>query len=194
MTTRLTLEILSLSASTVSVSRSCVPAVQHSLTALGHASNVTDIRDLPPVWSSNIKVPDLPDPYTQLFNRVQAADGVIFCLPIYCYAASGAAKTVSEILGGHGGALTRKPVAFVVASGTMRSHLAVRDLMSSMAFEQFSYCYPRHVGVQSEDLLADGSPSRLLVDRINEISKEFIRFCVAIRDLHTSENLAVLVA
>ena len=181
-------EILSLSASAISVSRSCIPALEQSLKGLGHSSRVTDIRDLPPVWSSDIKVPNLPDQFTELFQRVKRADGVIFCLPIYCYTASGGAKTISEILGGQGGALTRKPVGFLVASGTIRSHLAVRDLMSSMAFEQFSYCYPRHIGVQDEDLSSEGVPTSDLLKRVDEVSKEFTRFCSTIGSMHADDK------
>jgi NAD(P)H-dependent FMN reductase len=177
------IEILSLSASDISVSRSCVRPLASKFAALGVNTHCTDIRDLPPVWSSNVKVPDLPRPFTELFNRVRAAAGVVFCVPVYCYATSGAAKTISEIIGGEGGALTRKPVSFIVASGTSRSHLAVRDLMASMAFEQFTYCYPRHVGVQGGDLTAESVPTQDLERRLGDLAGEFSRFCDAIASL-----------
>ncbi len=173
-------EILSLSASETSVSRACVRPLQQALARNNLDSHVTDIRDLPPVWSSNIKVPHLPAPYTDLFERVKAAVGVIFCVPVYCYTASGAAKTISEIVGGQGGALTHKPVAFLVASGTSRSHLAIRDLMSSMAFEQQSYCFPKHVSVQGDAIDADGKATAETEARIADMVEGFAQFSTAL--------------
>ena len=176
-----TVEILSLSASETSVSRACVRPLQRALARNNLESHVTDIRSLPPVWSSNVKVPNLPNEYTHLCERVRKAIGVIFCVPVYCYTASGAAKTISEIIGGQGGALTQKPVAFLVASGTIRSHLAIRDLMSSMAFEQQSYCFPKHVSVQGDALGQDGEVTAEAEARIVEMAEGFAHFSSALR-------------
>lgn len=172
--------ILSLSASEHSVSRACVPALTDALDRLGHSRTITDVRDLPPVWSRKGGISVYPEPYQRLYKQVEECDGIFFFMPIYCYTASGPTKILSEILGGTGGALTWKPAAFVVASGTARSHLAVRDLMASMAFEQQTLCYPQHVQVMAEDLDAEKRPGAEPRRRIELLARGFCRFAQAL--------------
>lgn len=176
--------ILSLSASDRSVSRSCVPFLVDALRSSGHSASVTDIRDLPPVWGRKGGISVYPEPYRALFEEVRHAAGVIFCLPIYCYTASGAAKTVTEIIGGQGGVMHDKPAAFVVASGTQRSHLAVRDLMASMAFEQQTLCWPKHVQVTGGDLDEAGAIGAETQRRLAVLAREFAAFAEAIAGLN----------
>lgn len=166
-------KLISLSASEFSVSRCCVPIVRKNLEQMGNRVSVTDIRDLSPVWTNNRGVENYPQPYLDLFEETRCSDGVIFFVPIYCYTASGPAKIVSEILGGQGGVLTRKPVSFIVASGTMRSHLAIRDIMTSMSFEQETFCFPRHVGLTGDDIDSSGKLNLEIKLRLWSMIEEF---------------------
>ena len=182
------IEVLSLSASKTSVSRACVNTIADTLKDSHCIPSVTDIRELPPIWGNNVKVPNLPEEYNSLFERVNNSSGVVFCFPIYCYSASGATKTISEVLGGQGGALTNKPIAFLAASGTTRSHLALRDLMSSMAFEQSSFCFPRHISVQASDLDDEQKPKPETTQRIEKVIREFAQFCSAITQFNSEAS------
>jgi NAD(P)H-dependent FMN reductase len=170
--------ILSLSASETSVGRSCIPLLRGILIEDGHQVGVVDLRDLPPVWVDDRGLPNYPQGYRELDYRLRASDGVWLVHPIYCWSASSAAKAVTEIIGG---ALERMPVAFLVAAGSIRSHLAVRDLMASMAFEQQTICFPKHVVVTKGDLNANGVPGPELEQRIQEVAQEFIRFAQALQ-------------
>ena len=109
---------------------------------------------------------------------------MILVFPIHCYTMSGPAKTITEIMGD---ALTRKPVAMVSAAGSPRSHLAVRDLMASMMFEQESICFPRTVQA-SEDMLRKSSPNKELHQRLTTLGTEFLAFVQALRPFVRAYN------
>src|SRR5262245_43787893 len=178
--------ILSLSASEPSVGRQCIPTLEAALKGAGASPEVRDIRDLPPVWVDKREVSEYPQGYADLYAQVEASDGVILVLPIHCYTMSGPAKTITEIMGD---ALTRKPVAVVSAAGSPRSHLAVRDLMASMMFEQETICFPGTVQA-TEDMLRKGSPNKELRERLTTLGTEFVSFVQALRPFVRAYNEA----
>ncbi|MDW8244618.1 MAG: NAD(P)H-dependent oxidoreductase [Thermogemmata sp.] len=182
--------ILSLSASEPSIGRRCVPTLKAALSEVGASVTLWDIRDLPPVWVDKRKLDEFPTVYLNLYHEVKMSDGVILVVPIHCYTMSGPAKSVTEIIGE---ALTLKPVAFVTAAGSIRSHLAIRDLMNSMMFEQETICYPGTVQAV-EEMIEMGHPNPELRERLNALAKKFVAFVVALSPFVTcytnSENTA----
>ncbi len=167
------IKILSLSANTDSVSRAVLPVMLELLNTAGHDHSVTDIRDLPPVWINGEGLSGLPSPYQDLHDQVAVADAVLFMLPVYCYTMSSGAKAIAEVLFT---ALKHKPVAFVVAAGTYRSHLAIGDLMASLAFERETFCFPRHVLLTEDDLDQDRRPQAAIHRRLGLLVADFCRF------------------
>jgi hypothetical protein len=94
---------------------------------------------------------------------------------------------VSEIVGD---AFTRKPVAFVTAAGSLRSHLAVRDLMASMSFEQETICFPKTVQITSEDFSSTKKLKSPAKNRLSVLAKEFptfVRSIAAFTKAHPAE-------
>ena len=169
--------IVSLSASEPSVGRLCVPTLETAFSKAGAAVTLRDIRDLPPVWVDKRELEEFPPAYAALYAEVEASDGVLLVVPIHCYTMSGAAKSVTEIIGD---ALTLKPVAIVTASGSHRSHLAIRDLMVSMMFEQETICFPGTVQA-TEEMLKKDKPNKELQKRLTVLATKFVAFVVALK-------------
>lgn len=169
--------IISLSASEPSIGRQCVPTLEGALKDAGAKSVMRDIRDLPPVWVDKRDSREFPPPYGALYAETASCDGVVLVVPIHCYTMSGPAKSVTEIIGE---ALTRKPVACVSSAGSHRSHLAIRDLMASMMFEQGTLCYPGTVQA-TEEMFTRGMPCTELRQRLSTLATEFVAFVQALR-------------
>jgi NAD(P)H-dependent FMN reductase len=171
--------IISLSSSEPSVGRRCIPILQSALTKAGAAVTLKDIREFPPIWVDNRKLEEYPPAFVDLYLEAQASDGVVLIVPIYCYTMSGVAKSVTEIIGD---ALNLKPVAMVTAAGSTRSHLAIRDLMSSMMFEQETICFPETVQATSEMLIIEkDEPNSELHERLTALATKFTAFVVALK-------------
>ena len=166
------IHIISTSASENSVSRNCVSTLIDSLASNDVVVTQTDIRNLQPVWVDDRDLEEYPQEYQDLFKTIKESHAVIFTLPIYNYTVSSPAKAVSEIIGD---ALEKKPVGFLAAAGSMRSHLAIADFMKSMMFEQETLCFPNYVMVTKNDL-ADNLPKKAVAKRIKDFSIGFLEF------------------
>ncbi len=169
--------ILSLSASEPSVSRLAALEFRKLLEAISVQVSFIDIRALPPLWVDKRDLEELPPEYAQLAKATEDAAGVVMFFPIHCYSMSGAAKSITEIIGD---ALTRKPVAVVSAAGSMRSHLAVRDLMASMVFEQETICFPKTVQLTEADLSKSKRLNAAIRKRLKTLASEFVDFTKAL--------------
>jgi NAD(P)H-dependent FMN reductase len=169
--------ILSLSSSETSVGRTCAKYAKQLLSAANHGVELIDIRSLTPVWVDNRGLSDLPPRYRVVESILQRSDGVILAHPVYCYSASSPAKAITELFGN---TLKNMPVAIIAAAGSLRSHLAVGDLMLSMMFEQSTICFPKFVMATKDDL--DGEqPSTELAERMHTFGNEFVQFALALR-------------
>ncbi|MEP6017033.1 MAG: NAD(P)H-dependent oxidoreductase [Paracoccaceae bacterium] len=178
--------VISCSASEGSVSRVGAAAACASLQALGHQAEVLDVRSIPAFRVTSDKMNDAPHELRDMAQRVGAADGVVICYPIYCYTASASAKALTELLGPQ---LEEKPVATIVAAGSLRSHLATGDLMLSMMYEQSTFCFPKSVLLTSDDLVED----RVVAEasgRLDDLCEGFSRFtdCLAHFNLPRAEG------
>ena len=169
--------MLSLSASDDSVGRIGSQALRRMLAAAGHDVDWIDIRSLPPVWVDNKGVSALPKEYGEVDAALRRADGVILAVPVYCYTASSPAKAITELFCK---SLARMPVGILVSAGSLRSHLAVGDLMLSMMFEQGTVCYPKTLMVTKGDL-ALGKPDPALQARLDAFASDFLAFAQAVQ-------------
>lgn len=175
---RPTILLLTLSASEESRSRKSLPILISELSRCGAAPEHVDVRSLPPVWVDDRDLEEFPSEYGDLFTRVQVADAVVLILPIYCYTVSSPAKALTEVLGD---AFSDKPVGFVTAAGSPRSHLAVRDLIASMLFEQATICFPVTVQVTKESFV-DGELVGECIERLKVFARDFLRFTTGLRE------------
>jgi len=171
------LTILSLSASETSVGRVCAQALKNIWRAADHHVQLIDVRSLPPVWVDNRGLPGLPPEYAAVDAALRASDGVVLAHPIYCYTASSPAKAITEIFGK---ALEKMPVGILASAGSVRSHLAVGDLMQSMMFEQATVCHPKPVMATRDDLDGDGLLPEFAA-RLRAFADDFPRFALALQ-------------
>jgi NAD(P)H-dependent FMN reductase len=170
------LSILSLSASETSVSRVCAHALKDLWADGGQSVDLIDICSLPPRWVNNEELPRLPPEYAAVDAELRSSDGIVLAHPVYCYTASSPTKAITEIFGN---AFENMPVGFIASAGSIRSHLAVGNLMLSMIFEQSTLCFPKSVLATREDL--DGClPGPELTARIRAFAADFARFALAL--------------
>ena len=141
--------IITCSVSDFSVSRAASRHALETLSGLVQSLHLFDASENPSLRVDSRKIEGVGKEYVSLYDKVASSDAVLLCYPIYCYTASSTAKAITEILGP---ALFRKPVATIVAAGSLRSHLACGDLMLSMMFEQETVCFPKSVLVTESDL------------------------------------------
>jgi len=172
------IHIISTSASEESRSRKCIPFLTRFLEENHAEISQSDIRYFTPLWIDDRDLVDFPVEYQELYKKIEEVDGVLFVFPIYNYTISSAAKAISEVIGD---ALEGKPVAFLAAAGTNRSHLAVTDFMKSMMFEQDTLCFPKFVMVTKEDFNED-AVSDAVVKKIKEFSDGFFKFVIKNND------------
>jgi NAD(P)H-dependent FMN reductase len=173
----LNLTILSLSASEQSISRTSAQRLA-AIVREKHTVDFVDIRSLQPVWVDSLNSETLPEKYASVAAMIKESDGVVLAIPVYCYSASSPAKAITELFAS---SLKFMPVAMVVAAGTVRSHLAVADLMKSMMFEQNTICYPEIVVATSADMV-DDCPSDELQTRLDELAANFTDFARSLID------------
>lgn len=172
--------VLSTSARPDSVSRAAVPVVRRRLRELDVTPTVTDVLDLPPVWSAGWDREAYPPQYGHLWDDVAGADGVVFVSPVYCYSPAATTKTLQELLSG---ALQHKPVAVVMASSTARSHLVAQQLASALALDASALVLPGHVLLHEEDLQADRTLRPDPARRTEDLVDRFVAYVAACRHL-----------
>jgi NAD(P)H-dependent FMN reductase len=172
--------LLSLSANPKSHSRRAARIFQGMLDAARIQTRIVDVRSLTPIWVDGRALKEYPKEYGELNEIAEAASGIVLAMPIYDYSASSPAKAIIEILGK---AIVKKPVAFITSAGTHRSHLAVRDVMSSLIFGYEAICYPKSVQLTSDDFLNDITLKDIANNRLFEMAKAFPEFIRAITTL-----------
>lgn len=166
------IHIISASASEESRSRKCLPFLIDFLKSNEVEISQSDIRDFTPMWINNRDLEEFPKEYQDLYATIEKVDGVIFVFPIYNYTVSSTAKAFSEVISD---ALENKPVGFLAAAGSNRSHLAVTDFMKSMMFEQDTLCYPKFAMITKAEIVDDKIIDEF-IERIKEFADGFTQF------------------
>jgi NAD(P)H-dependent FMN reductase len=151
--------IVSTSLSPHSRSRALAVEVARELRQRGCDLHFYDARSLPS-WLCRDD-DDIPEEYSEVKREIAEMDAVIIAFPVYLFAPSGAAKNFIDIVGE---ALIKKPLGFLCASGSLRSYLSIRDVMSSLIFEFEAYIYPKFIHLDEQA-------------KLNEISGRIPEFC-----------------
>jgi NAD(P)H-dependent FMN reductase len=159
------IHVITSSANSQSLSRALAQQVVAAIRATGATCHVWDIRDLPPTWCDGRSLADYPAEYGALHQQLRQADGVIWAVPIYGAAVSGASKNVLDIIGD---AFSGKPVAVVSAAGGPRSYLAIKEFMIAMVFEFRAYLFPYTVQIH------DAAELEAHAGRIDEFATNFV--------------------
>lgn len=173
------IHLLSTSLRQASQSRETLESVGDTLRQLGAGVGITDLRTMPPVLCDGRDLADYPAPYGSLAAALASADGVVIGMPVHSYSFSGPCKNLLDIVGA---GLANRPVGVVSAAGSLRSHLAVRDLLNVLWFDHQALLYPRTVQIVPDPL--DQSPTR-----ITEFAHGFLDF-----SLRSSGTASVRVA
>ena len=169
--------IITCSTSDSSVSRAASQYARRILSERVDSVSYFDAAENPCFRVNDRKIHGVSAEYAALYEQVDSSDAVLICYPVYCYTASSTAKAVTEILGP---VLARKPVATIVAAGSLRSHLACGDLMLSMMFEQETLCFPKSVLVTEDDLTASGFREEVNA-RLDSLCRDFCDFSVRLK-------------
>jgi len=81
-------------------------------------------------------------------RKVEAAQGLIFGMPVYCFSVSGALKNFIDI---SSGGMENKTAAILCNAGGNRSYMAIADLSKILAFESRVVTVQPSVYTSSED-------------------------------------------
>lgn len=149
---RLTIELITTSLSPTSVSARLLARVRQELGLHPVTVGWTDLRHLPPARAGQ---KTYPPEYVNLKDRVRAADAVVIAHGIHGFSVPGPTKTLTDILAAD---LVAKAFAIVTAAGSMRSHLAIRDLACSLVMENQSLWLPLTVQVSPDLASPDVDP------------------------------------
>lgn len=169
-------ELVSTSANPESTSRELLLEVAAALGLLGADYHVTNAAAFP---VSLAGVGEPASEYVELADRVRAADGVVFAFGIHGYSAPGLTKNLVDIIGSSLGA---KPVAFVTAAGSIRSHLAPCDLAVSIVQENGSFWFPTTVQVTSHAASESPEAREERLRRVDDLASGFVRFTASLRN------------
>jgi NAD(P)H-dependent FMN reductase len=169
-------ELVSTSANPESTSRELLHELAAALGVLGAGYHVTDAASFP-LSLAGVGEPAIE--YVELIDRIRGADGVAFAFGIHGYSTPGLTKNLVDVIGS---ALVAKPVAFVTAAGSIRSHLAPSDLAVSIVQENGSFWFPTTVQVTSR--VASESPEERAerLRRIEDLASGFVRFTASLRN------------
>ena len=175
-------ELLSTSLREGSASRRALELMARALDELGVTTRINDLRELPMALCDGRELDEYPPAYGALHARLVEADGVVIGFPVHLYSSSGPAKNLVDIVGG---ALEGRLVALVSAAGSLRSHLAVRDLMGALVMECEAFVHPATAQVTAEDV-----ETAEVRERLHELARGFVRAASALRVLREPAEVA----
>lgn len=114
----------------------------------------------------------------ELMEKIKSAHGVLIATPVYGYSMTGATKNFVEI--------TRegwddKVVAFVSASGGVRSWMALTPLMNSLMLNSKCVIVPNFVHAPGDEFDEEKSINKDVVKRVQEVAQKLIDFTYALK-------------
>jgi NAD(P)H-dependent FMN reductase len=142
------------SPSSTSVSTAGIALVEAQIVGLGAVVDRINAIGLEATYGG---VYPVPASWAAAAATVKAADAVVIGLPVYDWGPAGITKVATEILGA---ALEDKPVAFVVAMGSDRAHLAFVPLAASLVLERGIHWIPNGLQLTSDHLQSEETAER----------------------------------
>ncbi len=114
----------------------------------------------------------------KLSQAVKAADGIIIAAPVYNYDVSASAKNMIELTGS---AWENKVVGFLCAAGGLSSYMSVMAYANSLMLDFRTVIIPRFVYATGNAFDGDTPSDPKIVERIEQVADELVRFTQALR-------------
>lgn len=114
----------------------------------------------------------------KISQAIRAADGILVGAPIYNYDVSATAKNMIELTGI---AWEGKVVGFLCAAGGMSSYMSVMAYANSLMLDFRCVIVPRFVYATGSAFDGDNPADEKIVQRIEEVAGELVRFTQALR-------------
>jgi FMN reductase len=142
--------------------------------SVGVSANIIDLRERPlPVCDGQTT-----NEHTEAVTAaVQAADAIVFAVPIYNYDVNAAAKNVVEHVGS---ALEGKLIAFMCSAGGSASYMSIMSLANSLMLDFRCLIVPRFVYSTSECFREGKIVSSDVAARVRTLCEEVVRLGRAI--------------
>jgi FMN reductase len=118
-------------------------------------------------------------PAAQKLNKaIEAADGILIAAPVYNYDVAAAAKNMIELTGS---SWEEKIVGFLCAAGGNSSYMAVMAYANSLMLDFRTVIIPRFVYATGAAFDGDKIADKKVVNRIEQVADELVRFTEALR-------------
>ena len=114
----------------------------------------------------------------KLSAAIEAADGILVAAPVYNYDVAAAAKNMIEL---SGSAWENKIVGFLCAAGGTASYMSVMSYANSLMLDFRCVIIPRFVFATGEAFDSEDVTDKKIVQRIEQVADELIRFAKALR-------------
>ena len=114
----------------------------------------------------------------ELKARLAAAHGILLAAPIYNFDVNSAAKNVVELTGSE--AWKDKVAGFICAAGGRGSYMSVMGIANSLMLDFRTVIIPRFVYATGRDFKDGRIWSPELIERIEQLTRELIRFTTAL--------------
>ncbi len=114
----------------------------------------------------------------QLTQTIKAADGILVAAPVYNYDVSASAKNMIELTGS---AWEDKVVGFLCAAGGMSGYMSVMAYANSLMLDFRCVIVPRFVYATGEHFTGGEISEPKIVQRIEQVAAELVRFAEALR-------------
>ena len=114
----------------------------------------------------------------KLDAAIETAQGIIVAAPVYNYDVSASAKNMIELTGS---SWEDKIVGFLCAAGGTTSYMSVMAYANSLMLDFRCVVIPRFVYATGDAFNDDEITDRKVVDRIEQVARELIRFTDALR-------------
>jgi len=113
----------------------------------------------------------------ELRSKIEQAKGVILATPIYNFNASASAKNLIELTGD---AWNNKIVGFLCSAGGKNSYMSIMHLANSLMLDFRCVILPSYVYASGEDFDGEEITNDKILDRLEKLAKELIRFTAAL--------------
>ena len=114
----------------------------------------------------------------ELRTAIDGADAILVATPVYNYDVSATAKNMVELTGS---AWENKIVSFLCAAGGMSSYMSVMAFANSLMLDFRCVIVPRFVYTTGSSFDGEELKDQKVVQRIEELADEMIRFGEALR-------------
>ncbi len=110
--------------------------------------DLMDLRSLNLQFCDGSRLSDYNPDVQEAYHRVEAADGYIFGMPVYCYSVSGPLKNFIDLTSG---AMENKVAGIICNAGGARSFMASADLVKILLYESNVLTVQPIVGTVGQD-------------------------------------------